>query len=191
MNRIGLYGGTFDPVHRGHVAVARAAVNEFALGRLYVVPVYQAPHRPGATASFDDRLAMARLAFAGWPDVAVSDLESKRGGISYTIDSIETLRQLHPDSELCLVVGADTAGEIETWREPKRLAESVHLLVAPRAGCAVNLPPQWRYSLMCMEPVMVSATDVRRAIRDGRPIGVSVPDTVAEYIAGHRVYNPA
>lgn len=188
MTSIGLYGGRFDPVHRGHLALARAAMNQFNLALLYIVPVYQPPHRPNTTAAFEHRLAMARVAFADWPKVIVSDLEEKRGGISYTVETIDELRRLHPDRELCLLVGADTAEEISMWKEPKRLARLVRLLVAPRPGSAPYLEPEWRCEQIRMQPMDVSATAIRQAIRDGRPIRELVTDTIAEYIDRHRLY---
>ena len=134
MTVVGMYGGSFDPVHRGHLALARAAIDRFDLSPLYVVPAYHPPHKEKTRASFAQRLAMIRLAFADLPEVVITDLEKQRGGISYTVDSVEYLRARHPGREFCLLIGADTSEEIGMWKAPQRLARMVRLLVAPRSG---------------------------------------------------------
>jgi len=183
-----MYGGSFDPVHRGHLALAHAAINQFHLSCLYVVPVFQPPHKAKTEASFAHRLAMARLAFTGWPEVVISDLEGQRGGVSYTIDSVEELRGRHPGDDLYLLVGADTTEEIKTWKEPERLAGLVRLLVAPRSRYSLKIELPWCLEKLTMEPVEVSATRVREAVREGRPIMEYVPAPVAEYIHRHTLY---
>lgn len=183
-----MFGGSFDPVHYGHLRLARAAVDQFNLSRLYVIPVFQPPHKTKTVVSFDHRLAMACLAFSGWPEVEVSDLERRRGGLSFTIDSIKALHKMHPGDELFLVVGSDTSGDLPAWKDPDELAKLVRLLVAPRLGSRPTVGPLWRHDEIRMQPIDISATEIRRAVREGRPIAEFVPDTVAEYISQHRLY---
>jgi len=185
---IGIYGGSFDPVHRGHLAPARAAISQFHLSPFYVIPAFQPPHKAKCDASFAHRLAMARLVFVDWPEVEVSDLEKQRGGVSYTVDTVEVLHKRHPKDKLYLLVGADTTAEIKTWKEPERLSRLVRLLVAPRPGYQLEIGSNWRYDRIRMEPVDVSATQIRRAVRAGRPITEYVPVPVAEYIRVHGLY---
>ena len=188
MNAVGVYGGSFDPVHYGHLSLARAALEQFGLSPLYIIPAYHPPHKEKTAASFAQRLAMARLAFADFPEVVVSDLERQRGGISYTIDSVEQLRTRHPDSEIYLLIGADTAEEIDTWKAPDRLAQLVRLLVAGRSGFSGKLQEYWRVADIIMPPVDISATVIRQELRAGHPITDYVPGAVAEYIGRHHLY---
>lgn len=191
MTAIGIYGGSFDPVHRGHLALARAAISQFHLSRFYIIPAFQPPHKAKCDASFAHRLAMARLIFVGLPEVAISDLEGQRGGISYTVDTIEALRKKHPQDELYLVVGADTLAEIRTWKEPEHLSRLVRLLVAPRTGYQPEIGSPWRCDTIRMEPVDVSATQIRRAVRADQSIAECVPKSVADYIREHGLYQTA
>jgi nicotinate-nucleotide adenylyltransferase len=190
VNAIGVYGGSFDPVHHGHLTLVRAALRHIDLAPLYVVPAYQPPHKEQTGASFAHRLAMARLAFADIPGVALTDLERERGGISYTIDSVEYLKARHPGSEVYLLIGADTAEEIGTWKSPDRLAKLVRLLVAPRSDHHEDTRGAWRMSVVPMEPIDISATDIRRRVRAGEPLTGLMPAAVAEYIERHQLYRP-
>jgi nicotinate-nucleotide adenylyltransferase len=185
---IGLFGGSFDPVHLGHVKLARAAIEQFSLFRLYVIPAFQPPHKPTTVASFDHRMAMTDLAFSGWPEIEVSDLERRRGGISFTIDTVKELRGLHPDAELYLLVGSDTSEDLPQWKNPRQLAQLARLLVARRPGHPVDVQPFWRYEEIDMKPVDTSATEIRQAVRRGRSIEACVPKEVAEYIRQNRLY---
>ena len=188
MTAIGMYGGSFDPVHRGHLALVHAAINQVRFTRMYVVPAFRPPHKAKTEASFAHRLAMARLAFADRPEVEVNDFERQQGGVSYTINSVEFLRAEHPGGELVLLVGADSSAEIKTWKEPDRLAKLVRLLVAPRPGYRLEVEENWRHEEIKMEPVAISATGVRKAVRERQPIVEYVPESVAEYIDRHQLY---
>lgn len=183
-----MYGGSFDPVHRGHLALARTAVSQFNLSPLFIVPAYHPPHKEKTRAPFAHRLAMARLAFAGLPEIVITDLEKQRGGISYTVDSVAYLRERHPGGEFYLLIGVDTAAEIGTWKAPRRLARMARLLIAPRPGYHIDLEDYWRWDEVEMEPVEVAATEIRQAVRAGNPLVEYVPAAVAEYIARHKLY---
>ncbi len=188
MAAVGLFGGSFDPVHNGHVALARAAIDQYQLNPCYVVPAYRPPHKGQTEAPFADRLAMVSLAFADIPQVAVSDREAGRGGMSYTIETVQELQRVHPEDDLCLIVGADTAEELRTWKQPQDILAAVRLLVAPRPGS--TLPDEYadRAETIVMEDIPISASQIRRAARKGESIAHLVPASVAAYIESHTLY---
>jgi nicotinate-nucleotide adenylyltransferase len=120
--RIGILGGTFDPVHRGHLASALDTANAFALGRVLLVLSARPPHKDeSAHASIEDRLAMLRLAVAGEPLLEASDMEARRPGASYTVDTLREVGRTHPGSDLFLIVGIDAWREVDTWHRPEDL----------------------------------------------------------------------
>ncbi len=188
MTRVGVYGGGFDPIHLGHVALAVAAVDQFTLDPLYVIPTFHPPHKAMPYAPFADRLAMARLAFDGRSSIIVSDIERRRGGASYAVDTVAAIARLHPEAELYYLVGADTAAEIPTWKAPDRLAEQVCFLVAERPGFQGEFAPGYRHENIRMAPHDISATKVRALIGAGQPFAEVVPPAVASYIREHRLY---
>jgi nicotinate-nucleotide adenylyltransferase len=192
--RRGLLGGTFDPVHLGHLRAAENAREALGLEDVRFVPARLPPHRPEAASSALDRFAMVALATATHPRFVVSDLELRRDGPSYTIDTVSTLRQEHPGDELVLIVGSDTFPEMESWRELGRLLELCHLAVVPRPG-GEERPADWtrrhpelRFSRVEADGLAVSATEVRRRAREGKSIRYLVPDGVADYIAKRGLY---
>jgi nicotinate-nucleotide adenylyltransferase len=194
--RVGILGGTFDPIHLGHLAAARAAIVCARLDELLLVPAGIPPHRAPAAASAEDRLAMARLAAAGEPKVSVSDLELRRPGRSFTVDTLRELAHERPDVELFLVLGWDAARELRTWREPEAVLRLARLVVITRPGlpapggedlAAAGLDPE--RALLCPERTPeVEATDIRAALAAGRPLDGVLAPAVAAYIAEHRLY---
>ena len=159
VRRLGLFGGTFDPPHLGHVAALSAAAATGRFERL-VVTVAGDPYLKGpGVLDSKERLAMAHAAFDDLPLVEVSDLELRRAGPSYTI---ETVRELLTEADdVDLIVGADLATQLDRWREAERLRELVEVGVVPRPGSLQPPPPQWRTYLIPMEPVDLSSTFVR------------------------------
>lgn len=203
MERIGILGGTFNPPHIGHVALARHARSELGLERVLMVPANVAPHKP---ASREDpgpehRLAMCRLAVASEPGLEASALEIERGGTSYTVDTVQAIHDTHPDAELTLIVGADIARTLPGWREPARLLGMVGLAVAQRDELdlrdvrralapviAPGLDPPPRMALLRMAPVAASSSAVRDLLAAGAPVDELVGEAVAGYIAEHGLY---
>ncbi len=140
-NRIGVLGGTFDPVHNGHLGLAREALETFELDRLLLIPVSLSPHKQNQfVTSNAHRLEMLRLASDSDPSFEVSEVEIRRGGISYTIDTLDNLRALYPESEIYLILGADAFDEIDTWKHSVRLLEQYNILIGTRPGYGGQAP---------------------------------------------------
>jgi nicotinate-nucleotide adenylyltransferase len=189
-------GGTFDPVHLGHLGAAHAALECAGLDRVLFMPSAHPPHRAGAVADAEERLAMCRLAVAGEPRFEVSDLEISRGGRSYTVDTLAELRMREPDTEMFLILGWDAARMFHTWREPSRVREMASIVVVNRPGA--DPPDAGRLAdaglagpavVLCLRATPdISASRIRKAIAEGQPVDGMVPDTVARFIAGHGLY---
>ena len=184
--RIGILGGTFDPIHLGHLAAARAAIECAELDRVLVIPTGVPPHRPPTTASADDRLEMSRLAIAGVERLEVSDIELRREGASYTVDTLRELHRLHPEDELFLILGWDAAKLLDTWHEPDEVRRLARLIVVTRPGSGA---PATTSEILCERPTPdISASRLRRALKRGERVARFVPEPVAEYIANHHLY---
>ncbi|HUB72565.1 MAG TPA: nicotinate (nicotinamide) nucleotide adenylyltransferase [Solirubrobacteraceae bacterium] len=192
-----MLGGTFNPPHRGHLELARHALRELALERVLLMPAHTAPNKAGGGDGALDpgpqrRLAMCRLACEGVPGVCACALEVERGGVSYTVDTLAALHASHPQAELTLIVGADVAGTLGSWREPQRLLELARVAVAARPGADVPaLPPGARASRLEMAPIEVSSSLVRSRVARGQPVAGFVGERVAAYIAEHALYRVA
>lgn len=194
--RVGVLGGTFDPIHVGHVTLAREAQECAALDRLLLVPARLPPHKHAASASPEDRLEMCRLACRDLPDVVVTDLELRRDGPSFTVDTLRELRRTDPGAELLLVLGWDAARLLPAWREPRAVLELAELVLFRRPGVpgpdesdlrAVGIDPA-RAQLCESDTPEVDATEIRRRAAAGEPLAGLVPAAVAAYIAEHRLY---
>jgi nicotinate-nucleotide adenylyltransferase len=188
--RLGIFGGTFDPIHLGHVEVADAVRDALALDRMLVVVAkhpWQKQNRPVTPA--EDRYAMVAAALADLPGLEASRLELNRGGPSYTIDTVLQLRADAPDAELFVVVGADVVGTLGTWHHELELRDLVTLAVVDRPG-AVHLDPPagWRTVRVAVRPVAVSSTDLRMALETGRTVVGLVPDAVIRCIFDRGLY---
>ncbi len=191
--RIGLYGGTFDPVHLGHLRAAETAREAMSLDLVAFLPAAVPPHRGAPLSPAADRLEMARLATASHPRFDAWDAELRRPGPSYTVETVSTLLCERPSDTFVLVVGADTWPEIVTWREPQKLLSLVEVAVVDRPGYPPEEPvapfPGARGVRRAEGPSLpVSATEVRERARRGRSVRYLVPDAVAEYIVARRLY---
>lgn len=194
--RLGVLGGTFDPIHFGHVGAAEAAIECAALDELVFVPAGNPPHRLPAVASAAQRLDMCRLAIADEPRFAVSDIELNRPGPSFTLDTLLALRGANPHAELFLVLGWDAASQWRSWHRPDEVLALARVVIVSRPGrAAPGLPDAQAAGLdagrviLCVRPTPdVSASEIRRAIAGGDPITGQVPAAVERYIATHRLY---
>jgi nicotinate-nucleotide adenylyltransferase len=188
--KIGLFGGSFDPVHLGHLFVARAAREEAGLARLFFIPAAQSPFKPDAQpAPAAERLRWLRLALAGDTTAEVDDREIRRGGPSYTIDTVRAYAQEHPAAELFYLIGADQTAQLRLWREAGELARLVQFLVLPRPGEApVELPAPFRGRFLRGSPLAVSSSEIRARLKAGLPIEHLTPPAVAEAMANNRLY---
>ncbi len=188
MAKIAIFGGTFDPVHRGHLAVARAALRRLKLDQLYFVPAGVSPHKQHRRprASFAHRVAMLKLATASEPRYSVSRLEAR--GVHYSIDTVLRIRRrLKPADRLFFIIGADAFREISTWWRAEELLRECEFAVATRPGASVKRTGSAVVHLLRVHNP-VSATQVRAAARRGRPMAGLVPSPVAQYIRKNRLY---
>lgn len=182
--KLGLYGGSFDPVHLGHLLVAQAAREELGLDRIVFLPAFQSPFKPDRPATSGTvRLQLLRLALAGCTYGEVDDQELKRGGPSYTIDTVRNFRARHPGDELFYLIGADHTAQLAKWREAAELASLVTFVVIPRPGeRALPLPAPFRGVLLSGFPLGVSSSQIRGRIRAGLPVDLLTGPVVAEAI---------
>lgn len=186
--RVGIFGGTFDPVHNGHLQIAASAMTELALDRILFIPNLQSPLKSARpSAPYSDRLAMLQLAVAGQAGYVVSEIEGRRGGISYMVDTLREIRDTNHDAELYLIVGADTLTEFHRWREYEEILAAAQLAYVDRPGSA---PPTTDYHArrITMLPNDISSSNVRQRVREGLPVDHLVPVEVARYIADHSLY---
>lgn len=190
MKKIGLFGGSFDPVHIGHLLVARAAKEELQLDKLFVIPAAQSPFKPQTTpAPATLRAAMLRMAFSGCPWVEVDAQEIERGGTSYTIDTVRDYRARFPEADLCYLVGADHVPLLPNWRDSRELAALATFAVIPRPGQAdVEFPPPFRGRRLTGFPFGLSASQIRCRVRHGQDIAQFVPAAVAWAIHQNGLY---
>lgn len=184
--KTGILGGTFDPIHLGHIAAARAAMECAGLDRVLVIPTGVPPHRAPTVAGADARLEMARLATAEDERLEVSDVELRRPGASYTVDTLRELHRAYPDDELFLILGWDAAKLLDTWHEPDEVRRLARLIVVTRPGSGA---PATTSEILCERPTPdISASRLRRALKRGERVARYVPEPVAEYIAKNRIY---
>ena len=197
--RIGVFGGAFDPPHQAHVALAQAAISQLRLDKLHVVPTGQAWHKARTLSAPEHRLAMAKLAFAGFTGVCIDERELQRAGPSFTIDTLEALQAENPGAQLYLIIGSDQFAALRTWQRWQAILEIAIICIANRSGplrAAADFDPeiQARHAVLTLQlPLMpVSATDIRRQIEidNSHPQGLVdlVPEPVARYIERHKLY---
>lgn len=189
--RVGLFGGTFDPVHLGHLLVARAALEELELDRLTFLPAARSPFKPDAApAPSALRLRMLRLALAGERRFDVDDREVRRGGVSYTVDTVrELIAHEFLEATLFWLIGADHVITLPSWREAEALAGLVEFVVISRPGeRAVELPPSFRLRPLRGWPLRLSSSEIRDRVRRGKSIRHLVPPAVAEVVTAEGLY---
>ncbi len=188
--KIGLYGGSFDPVHLGHLLVAQAAVEEERLERLFFIPAAQSPFKPESLPTPPaERLRLLRLALAGKTNCEIDEQEIKRGGVSYTIDTVRDYRRRFPTAELFYLIGADHVPSLAKWREAGELAKLVEFVAIPRPGQAdAAFVAPFRGRTLKGWPLGVSASQIRARVKARQPIDHLVPAAVAEAIRNYQLY---
>ena len=190
MKHLGLFGGSFDPVHTGHLLLAQAAIEELGLDRLFFILAAQSPFKTeNQFAPAAARMQLLRLALAGKTKCEVDDQEIRRGGVSFTIDTVREYARRFPNAQMHYLIGADNVASLPKWREAGELAKLVEFAVTPRPGDApVPLPPPFRGQILQGFPFGVSASQIRARVKAGLAIEHLVPAAVAEAIGNNRLY---
>ncbi|MGM9570124.1 MAG: nicotinate-nucleotide adenylyltransferase [Phascolarctobacterium sp.] len=195
---LGILGGTFDPIHIGHLRMAEHVFNSMELERIIFIPAYVPPHKLGQDfAPAEDRYAMTELAVAGNPHFTVSDMELKRTGVSYTIDTIRQLHAQYGDRELNFIIGADSVAQLHTWHNIEEMLELTRFVAVWRPGYEGAMEEMVRHLgqrarervLLLDTPVYdISSTEIRTRIRQGASLAGLVPPAVEKYIYEHSLY---
>jgi nicotinate-nucleotide adenylyltransferase len=202
--RLGVFGGTFDPVHLGHLIVAEQCREQGRLERLLFVPAARPPHkRERELTRFEQRVEMLTLAISGHAVFQVDELERDRPGPSFTVQTLEELHIKHPGDELCLILGADSLNELHLWYEPRRILDLATLFVVPRPGWTAIDVATLRQNLelaadvsikleMIRAPwIDIASRDVRQRLAEGRSVRYLVPRAVEAYIEDKDLYRSA
>jgi nicotinate-nucleotide adenylyltransferase len=188
--KIGMFGGSFDPVHLGHLLVARAAREEAQLDRVFFIPAAQSPFKPdNRPALAVERLRLLRLALAGDTAAEVDDQEIRRDGTSYSIDTARDYARRFPNEELFYLIGADQTSSLHLWREAAELARLVQFLIVPRPGETVtDLPAPFHGRALRGVPLGVSSSEIRARLKAGLTVAHLTPPAVAEALHNNRLY---
>lgn len=198
---LGIFGGTFDPVHYGHLLLAEYCREQCKLDQLWFVPAAVPPHKQDRKLSTDEqRVEMLRLALGGHEQMVVSTLELERGGVSYTVDTLETVSADRPDTQVYLLMGADSLTDLTTWRDPQRIFELARLVVVCRPDAPSPDPGLLRpvvaakqldaidFSVVQMPLIQLSSTEIRRRVGAGESIRYQTPRAVEKYIETNHMY---
>ncbi len=198
--RLGLLGGTFDPIHIGHLSLAQAAQEELGLDQVLFIPAGNPPHKQGKPVTeAEHRLCMVELAVSGNPDFEVSTVDMARQGPSYTVDTLRQLRQVYPRHVLVFIIGADSLLDIARWHKPREILAQCHVAAAERPGFDLARTEKAmgelydlhreRIHLFSAPLLEISSTRLRELCFEGRSIRYLAPDPVVDYIAQHRLYS--
>ena len=183
MRKIGVYGGTFDPIHHGHLILAREALEKLQLTKVIFVPTSVSPHKKSTAASGDMRLTMIRAAIASENKFEVDDCEVRRGPPSYTIDTIREIRTRESEAEFYLLFGQDNVAELPGWHHFNELEKMVRFVVLDRTGATTK----HEYEIVCRK-IDISGTEIRKRVASGQSIRYLVPAAVEEIITRKNIY---
>jgi nicotinate-nucleotide adenylyltransferase len=197
--RLGLFGGTFDPIHLGHLILAEQCRESCRLDRVWFVVAGAPPHKPGGRTEVTHRLEMVRIAIAGHAAFGVSDIEAARPGPHYSVETLDAVRRDHPDDDLFFLIGADSLADLPGWRAPGRIAQLATIVVVNRPGIEqvdpTNLPDfgsgAHPLQAVTIPPVGIASSDLRRRLAEGRSIRYMVPRGVEAYIDAQGLYRSA
>ena len=191
--RLGILGGTFDPIHNGHVLLARAVLEQLPLDRVLFVPAADPPHKSALVASAAHRFEMVRLALEGLDGLEVSRAELDRDGPSYTVETLRHFRSQYCDSNLYLIIGADNVAELPSWYDPEGIVALATVVAGSRDQRSLPLDAKFgsRIQRLPTPTYDISSTDIRQRLLQGRPVRYLVPEAVERYLTIHRLYrNP-
>ncbi|QAY73987.1 nicotinate-nucleotide adenylyltransferase [Agromyces protaetiae] len=187
--RIGVMGGTFDPIHHGHLVAASEVAQSFDLDEVMFVPTGQPSYKPGVSPA-EHRYLMTVIATASNPRFTVSRVDIDRDKPTYTIDTLTDIRRDRPDAELFFITGADAVAQILEWRDVAQLWDLAHFVAVSRPGHVLSVSglPEQHVSLLEVPALSISSTDCRSRVRRGFPVWYLVPDGVVQYISKHHLY---
>jgi len=188
--RLGVMGGTFDPIHNGHLVAASEAAAAFNLSEVIFVPTGEPWQKSRKVTKSEDRYLMTVVATASNPRFKVSRVDIDRAGPTYTIDTLLELHALHPDAELYFITGADAVAQILSWRDVDKIWGLAHFVAVSRPGHQMKLPehPEGAISVLEIPALAISSTDIRQRVSAAKPVWYLVPDGVVQYIAKHQLY---
>ena len=190
-HRLGLFGGTFDPIHTGHVIAAESVHDQLALDEMWFIPARVPPHKEAPAISAEDRFAMVEAALQDHPAFTASRLDLDRPGPSYAEDTLDAVRNLRPNDELYYIIGADMLRDLHTWRHPDRIVTLAHFVAVARPGDALDTGHSAvaaRVELLHTRLIDISSSDIRTRVAAGKSIRYLVPSGVAAYIEEYRLY---
>ena len=189
--RIGVLGGSFNPPHNGHLVIASDAFEALSLDRLLVIPAFANPLKghDAEGAAPEQRLEMARLAFGGDERFEVSAMEMERGGLSFTVDTLETLSRQYAGAEIVLLVGIDALRSLDKWRSPERIRQLARLVAMSR-GPESKSQTAPDYEVVTTRRVDISSSEIRSRLAEGKPVRGFVAESVERYIATAKLYMP-
>lgn len=195
---LGILGGTFDPIHIGHLRIAEAVYERIALEQIIFIPAFVPPHKVGQDyAPAEQRYAMTELAVKPYPHFTVSDMELRRSGVSYTIDTLRELRQIYPDKELYFIIGADSVAQLHTWNSINEMLQLATFVAAGRPGYEgvmeevvhhLGVAAAERIMLLHTPEYDISSTEIRTRLHEGASLAGLVPRAVEQYINAHNLY---
>ncbi len=192
MLRVGLFGGSFDPIHNGHLSIATKAAEQFQLDRILFIPAAQSPLKTATPyASDPDRIEMIRLAIQPYPSFELSDIELRRGGKSYSEETTEKVLQKNPEAQLFWIIGGDQVNQLDRWRNIEALARKVEFIYLERGG-GTKIPEMvsklTKFHTLKMERISISSTEIRQRVKTGDLPKYFLPDAVFHYIKSRNLY---
>lgn len=188
--RLGVMGGTFDPIHHGHLVAASEVASVFKLDEVIFVPTGQ-PWQKGEVTEGEHRYLMSVIATASNPRFKVSRVDIDREGPTYTVDTLRDIKSAYPEAELFFITGADAVAQILAWKDVDKIWELAHFIAVSRPGHKLVIPdvPTGAIETLEIPALAISSTDIRRRLADTKPIWYLVPDGVVQYIAKHELYS--
>ena len=191
LRRIGIFGGSFDPPHSGHLILAQSALNQLRLDKVIFLPAYRAPHKRGKRpTSAASRFRMSQLAVSGNARFEVSDIEIRRKGVSYTHKTVAQISRDYPEAKLFLIIGGDNFAQFHTWKMPDEILRLASLAVYRRSGEVHTQPRRFSKNILLLRGplVNISSSEIRSRVEMGKTIRYLVPEKVRKFIASRKLY---
>ena len=190
MSKIGLFGGTFDPVHLGHLITAEDILKDLKLDKVIFIPAGRPPHKEAsAVTDAKHRLKMLKLAVAAYPGFELSDYELKKKAKCYTIDTVRYFKsRMQKGDKLYFIAGSDIVGQIESWKDWQKLIKEVHLIIMARPGFKAGKKASRFGTLVEVQNIDISSSSIRKMIKKGLPVTYMIPEAVEKYIYEHKLY---